>query len=135
MNDDDIILNVLNAIVHAVLALPGGSDMPKASFPQFVNALGFCTIGLDTLFGIAHHCYPVTNGPVGQGFFIQFIENPNGLFFLADKPTEKRRWVIGITKVKAEGGFHTGLGADFSRVEQFFPPVLINQAIHNAPTA
>lgn len=53
MNDDGVILNVLNAIVHAVLALPGGSDTLKASFPQFVNALGFCTIGLNPFLGIA----------------------------------------------------------------------------------
>lgn len=134
MNDDGIALNVLNAIVHAVLALPGGSDTMKASFPQFVNALWFGAIGLDPFLGIAHSRYPVTNGPVGQGFFIQFIKYPNGLFFLADKPTEKRRWVIGITKVKAKGGFHTNLGAYFLHIEGFFPPVLKDQAIHNAPT-
>ena len=46
MNDDGVALNVLNAIVHAVLALPGGSNMVQASFPQFVDALWLRTIGL-----------------------------------------------------------------------------------------
>ena len=92
MNDDDIILNVLNAIVHAVLALPGGSDMPKASFPQFVNALGFCTIGLDTLFGIAHHCYPVTNGPVGQAF--SYSSSKTQMVF-SSLPTSPQKSAVG----------------------------------------
>lgn len=86
MNDDGVILNVLNAIVHAVLALPGGSDTLKASFPQFVNALGFCTIGLNPFLGIAHHCDLFANGPVGQGLFIQFIENPNGFSAVLTSP-------------------------------------------------
>ena len=106
----------------------------KASFPQFVNALGFCTIGLDPFLGITHGGNPFTDCPVGQGLFIQFIENPNGLFCLAHQPTEQGRGIVGITEVKAEGAFHTGLFGNGLNVKGFFPPIIENQAIHNAPT-
>ena len=53
---------------------------------------------------------------------------------MAHQPTEQGRGVIGITKVKAKGAFHIRLLGNGLNVKGFFPPFLINQAIHNAPT-
>ena len=134
MNNDGVTLNVLDSVVHAVLALPGGSDTMKASIPQFINALGFGTIGLDPFLAVAHAGDPVTDCPVRQGLFIQFIENPNGLFCSAHQPTEQGRGIVGITEVKAEGAFHIRLLGNSQIIKGFFPPIIENQAIHNAPT-
>ena len=134
MNNDGVTLNVLDSVVHAVLALPGGSDTMKASIPQFINALGFGTIGLDPFLAVAHAGDSVTDCPVRQGLFIQFIKNPNGSFLLTHQPTEQGRGIVGITEVKAEGAFHIRLLGNSQIIKGFFPPIIENQAIHNAPT-
>ena len=53
---------------------------------------------------------------------------------MAHQPTEQGRGIVGITEVKAEGAFHTSLFGNSLNVKGFFPPIIKNQAIHNAPT-
>ena len=126
MHDDVIILQVVNAVADGIFTLPAALDVGQTQNPQAVNALWFCTVGLNTLFCISHRNYLFGYALIAHTSFIHFIEHPKNFIGLVNQTTEQRGRVIGITKVHAECTFDCGKLPHFINVKQLFFPVFKN---------
>ena len=132
MNDDFVILNVLDSVVHAVLALPGGPDPGRPISRNSSMLLGSAQSALIRSFrspsGRSSRKWPGWSGP------FHIARQTPRWFFPGRLPIRKTGPKDHCcTQNQSKGGNHPLPGADLPRVKGFFPPIFVDEPVHNAP--